>query len=92
MAYYSLHPDPGARRGPWDLVRSRELFGWTLFSLLFDWALAAIVERYLQRQRLSELRSLSNRSFKDLGLHRSEAVSVVYGDGIGPKERRHVAA
>ena len=92
MAYDTLHPDPGASQGQWDLVRSQKLVGRTMFSLLFSWALAAIVDRYVQRQRLSELRSLSDRSFKDLGLHRSEALSVVCGDRSSLEERRHVAA
>ena len=92
MAYYTLRPSPGSGQGHWDLVRSQELVGRTMLSLLFNWALAAVVDRYVQRQRLSELRALSDRSFKDLGLHRSEALSVVCGDRSSAEERRHVAA
>ena len=91
MTYYTLHSRPGARDGRWDMIHSCERCRWAAFSHLCRWVIAAVVDRYVERRRLNELRSLSDRSLKDLGLHRSEAMSVVRNNGDYAKERRHVS-
>lgn len=40
-----------------------------------------------QRRAVRELRSVGNRTLKDIGMDRSEAMSVVYGASAGRRHR-----
>lgn len=89
MAYYQPLPRPAAALKLWD--RCREL-GAVLRSVIFylsDWVGRSIVDRYVERKRVWELRSLSDRTLKDLGIHRSEVLSVVHGKRFNPEDRRY---
>lgn len=61
----------------------------SVISYLSDWAGRSVVDRYNERRRVFELRSLSDRTLKDIGIHRSEVLSVVYGKRFNPEDRRY---
>ena len=47
------------------------------------------VKRHRQNVAVAELRSLDNRSLKDIGMHRSGVLSVVYAEESDREARRH---
>ncbi len=47
------------------------------------------VKHYRQKAAVAELRSLNNQALKDIGMHRSGILSVVYGDEANREARRH---
>ena len=85
MACYQPLSQPNAAYKQWDL---RTVL-WTVISFLSDWVGKSIVDRYVEHRRVSQLRSLSDRTLKDIGMHRSEVLSVVYGDRRNPGDRRY---
>ena len=47
------------------------------------------VKHHRQKVAVAELRSLNNSALKDIGLHRSGILSVVYGDETNREAHRH---
>ena len=49
----------------------------------------AIVKHYRVSRDIDELKALSDGMLRDIGIHRSEIMSVVHGKTSGREERRH---
>ena len=60
-------------------------------SLLFA-GIQAMLRAWSQTRKreadIASLRALDDHTLKDIGLHRSEIASVVYGRGLDPSRRR----
>ncbi len=89
MAYYQPLPQPTAALKLWDRCCELGAVLWRVISCLSEWVGKSIVDRYVERKRVCELRSLSDRTLKDLGIHRSEVLSVVHGKRFSPEDRRY---